>query len=97
VNTTSEKEHVHVLVERLAPNQVTAIRGLLEAMLDPVGRAIATAPPDDEPATDEDRLRLRQGRVWFEQHDSRGVPMKDVLAEFNLKPDDFPDASDRSR
>lgn len=35
------KEHAHELIERLVPSQVSAVVGLLEAMLDPVSRAIA--------------------------------------------------------
>jgi hypothetical protein len=31
-----EKQQVHELIDRLAPTQVSAIRGLLEAMIDPV-------------------------------------------------------------
>ena len=42
---THEKEQLHELVERLAPSQVHAVRGLLRVMLDPVSRAIANAQP----------------------------------------------------
>ena len=43
---THEKQQIHELVDRLAPGQVHAVRGLLQAMLDPVSRAIACAPVD---------------------------------------------------
>jgi hypothetical protein len=96
-NTTSEKQQVHDLVERLAPNQVTAVRGLLEAMLDPVGRAIANAPADDEPITEEDRRRLREGRSSLARHGGKGVPMEEVVADFGLTLDDFSEAVKRSK
>ena len=48
---THEKQRLHELVDRLAPGQVHAVRGLLQAMLDPVSRAIANAPVDDGCAT----------------------------------------------
>ncbi len=50
-------------VSWLAPNQVVAVRGLLEVMLDPVARAIANAPADDEAVTEEDRRRVREGQA----------------------------------
>jgi hypothetical protein len=50
-HVTDEKQQVHELIDRLAPTQVAAVRGLLEAMLDPIARAIADAPIDDEPVT----------------------------------------------
>jgi hypothetical protein len=87
-DTAHEKQQVHELIDRLAPSQVTAVRGLLEAMLDPVARAIANAPPDDEPVTEEDRRRVREGQVWFAKRGGKGIPMEEVLAEFGLKPED---------
>jgi hypothetical protein len=51
----NEKRQAHELIERLARGQVAAVVGLLEAVLDPVSRAIANAPVDDEPETDEER------------------------------------------
>jgi len=40
----TEKQQAHELIERLAPSHVSAVVGLLHAMLDPVARAIADAP-----------------------------------------------------
>ncbi len=40
----TEKQQAHELIERLAPSQVSAVVSLLQAMLDPVARAIADAP-----------------------------------------------------
>jgi hypothetical protein len=84
------RQHVHELIDRLPPTQLTAVAGLLEAMLDPVSHAIANAPADDEPVTGEDRRRLREGQAWFAQRDGKGIPMEDVLADFGLKPEDLP-------
>jgi len=56
-------------------------------LLDPVARAAAMAPPDDEPVTDEDRRRFQEGEAWFRQRGGHGIPMEDVLAECGLKPD----------
>jgi hypothetical protein len=87
-DTAHEKQRVHELIDRLAPSQVTAVRGLLEAMLDPVARAIANALADDEAVTEEDRRRFRDGQAWFAKRDGTGIPMEEVLAEFGLKPED---------
>ena len=87
-DSAHEKQQVHELIDRLAPRQVTAVRGLLEAMLDPVARAIANEPADDEAVTEEDRRRIRDGQAWFAKRDGKGIPMEEVLAEFGLKPED---------
>ena len=43
-------------------------------MLDPVTRVVATAPPDEEPVTEQDRLRFHSGQDWFRQRSSQGIP-----------------------
>jgi hypothetical protein len=87
----SEKDHAHQLIERLPDSQVaTAVRFLEFMLLDPVARAVATAPLDDEPVTQQDRRRFHDGQTWFAERGGAGVPMEDVLAGFGLKPEDFP-------
>ena len=83
-DTTQEKQQVHELIDRLAPSQVTADRGLLEVMLDP-----AAHMADDEPVTEEDHRRLHDGQAWFAKRGGKGIPMEEVLAEFGLKTEDI--------
>jgi hypothetical protein len=91
MNGATEKHHAHELIERLPDSQiVTAVRFLEFMLLDPIARAVAAAPPDDEPVTEQDRRRLYTGQSWFAQRGGKGIPMEEVLAEFGLKPADFP-------
>ena len=90
-----DKQHAHQLLDQLDPGQLAAVGHLLEVMVDPVARALAAAPPDDEPVTEQDRRRFHDGQVRFAQR--RGIPMDDVLAEFGAKPEDFPLAPDHTR
>jgi hypothetical protein len=76
------KEHAHELIERLAPRQVSAVVGLLEAMLDPVSLAIANAPIDDEPLTAEEEKALAEAREWSKHN--QGIPHEQVLAELGI-------------
>jgi hypothetical protein len=83
------KEHAHELIERLAPRQVTAVVGLLEAMLDPISRSIANAAPDDEPETKQERQAVAESKAWFDQHGGQGIAHEEVLADFGLTSNDF--------
>jgi len=76
------KEHAYELIDRLPPTQLSAVVGLLEAMLDPVSRAIANAPIDDEPITPEEAKVLDQAREWFNHN--QGIPHEQVLAELGI-------------
>jgi hypothetical protein len=87
-----EKQQVHELIDRLAPSQVAAVRSLLEAIL---GQA-ASAPGDDEPVIEEDRTRFREGQAWLARG-GKGISMEQVLAEFGLKPEDFPIPSENAK
>jgi hypothetical protein len=66
-------------------------------LLDPLARAVATAPLDNEPATEQDRRRFHEGQDWFRQRGGKGTSMEDVLAEFDLKSEDFPNPRDDVR
>ena len=83
-----DRQHAHQLLDQLDPDQFAAVGHLLEVMVDPVARALAAAPPDDEPVTERDRRRFHDGQSRFAQRG--GIPMEDVLAEFGVKPEDFP-------
>ena len=86
----TEKDHAHEPIERLPDSQLaTAVRFLELMLLDPVARAVAAAPPDDEPVTEQDRRRFHGGQAWFAQRGGRGIPMDEVLAEFGLDPEEF--------
>jgi hypothetical protein len=78
----SDKEHAHELIDQLPPPQLSAVVGLLEAMLDPVARAIANAPFDDEPVTAEEEKALAESREWL-QH-NKPIPHEQVLTELGI-------------
>jgi hypothetical protein len=84
-----EKQQAHELIERLAPSQVSTVVGLLHAVLDPVARAIANAPKDDEPVTEEESQAVARSEAWFEDRGGKGIPMEEVLADFGLTMEDL--------
>jgi hypothetical protein len=85
----ADKQHAHELIERLAPSQVSAVVGMLEALLDPVARAIANAPVDDEPESEEERRAVAESKAWFSKRGGQGIPHEEVLADFGLTSEDF--------
>lgn len=82
----SEKEQAHELINRLAPSQVSAIVGVLQAMLDPVAKAIASAPVDDEAETAEEREAVARSQASFRQH--TGHTNEQLMADLGIDPKD---------
>ncbi len=95
-DTTSGKRQAHDLIERLAPRQVSAVVDLLEAMLDPVARAVANAPVDDEPESEAERATVAQSKAWFEKRNGEGIPQDQLLSELGAKPADLRNQKDRT-
>jgi hypothetical protein len=89
----NEKKQAHELIERLPPTQLSAVVGLLEAMLDPVSRAIADAPIDEEPITPEEEKALDQAREWLKHN--QGIPHEQVLAELGITQEEIERFKDR--
>jgi len=71
----------HELLGRLGPAELAAVVQLLEVMIDNDAA---------EPVTEEDRRRYCEGQAWFAQRGGKGIPIEDVLAEFGMRPEDFP-------
>jgi hypothetical protein len=98
---TAEREQAHAYLDKLTPAQLSAIRSLLESMLDPVARVLSRAPIDDEPFTEEDRQALAEADEWRKHN--QPIPLETVLADFGLTLSDWeemakgtaPDATER--
>src|ERR1700722_18922363 len=85
--SSDEKQHAHELIDRMAPGQVSAVVNLLEIILDPLARKLASAPYDDEPVSQEEAREVEASKAALAR--GEGTPHEKVLAEFGLSADDF--------
>lgn len=81
------KQQAHELIDSMAPDQVSAVVGLLKIMLDPLARTLATAPLDDEPVSAEEAREIAAARASLAR--GEGIAHEEVLAEFGLTSEDF--------
>lgn len=83
-----DKQHAHALVERLDASQIpTAVRFLEFMLLDPVSRALATAPFDDEPLSEEGRRAVDEADQWLKHN--MPIPHEEVLGDLGLTVEDW--------
>lgn len=87
LDLAQERQQAHAYLDRLPAAQLTAVRHLLESMVDLFSAALANAPVDDEELTEEDAESIRRSRAWFQQNE--GTPFEDVVAELGFSMDDI--------
>jgi len=77
-----EKQHAHELIDQLPSHQLSAVVGLLEAIIDPVARSLDLAPPDDEPYTERQRARDAEAEASIIR--GEGIEHDEILREFGM-------------
>ena len=80
------KDRLHRLVEELPESEISAAERYLEYLRlterDPVLHAILTAPEDDEPETDEERVAVAEAREDIKS--GRVIGLDEVKRELGL-------------
>ena len=74
----SDRQELHALVEHIPPADLPAARKILRALADPVWLSILTAPFDDEPETEQERVEVEAAR----NEPGSGTSHEEVLREF---------------
>ena len=67
------RQHVHELIDKLPPTQLSAVAGLLEAMIH----------DDDDELTEEDRRAIAASREYFRKG-GQGIPFEQVVADLGF-------------
>ena len=78
----ADKEHARQLLNQLAPEQVAAVVHVMEVMLDPLSRKLATAPIEDEEISGAEEQAVARSKEWFRHNE--GIPFEQVAAELGL-------------
>jgi hypothetical protein len=77
------KEHAHELIEQLAPGQLSAVVGLLEVMIDPLGSSVANASVEDEDILPQTAAELDAAHASIARNE--GISHEDILRQFGAK------------
>jgi len=86
---TNPKQQAHELIDRLSTGQASAVVTLITSMLDPVDRAIANAPFEDEEISEEENRAVASSKTWLAEHPGEGIRHEELLAEFGINPEDL--------
>ena len=72
------KEHAHALLDMLPEEKLTAVVGLLEVMVEPLSRSLASAPMEEEEITPDTAAALERARASLAR--GEGIPTKTCSA-----------------
>ena len=81
----SEREHAHELIDRLPDQQLSALVGLLETIIDPVAAALRKAPIDDEPETEDEKRAVAEAREGLSKRGGKGIPHEEAMRRLGLE------------
>jgi hypothetical protein len=87
LDLSRERERAHAYLDQLPAAQLSAVRRLLESMVDPLSRALANAPPEDEEIATEETESINRSRHWFQHNE--GTSFEDVAVELGFTMDDI--------
>ena len=76
------KERAIELIDQLQPTQLTAVVGLLEAMLQPLSEFLANVPVEEEELSPATIAAMKRARESLNR--GEGVPHEEILREFGL-------------
>src|SRR5204863_9014150 len=80
---TGDKQRAHAPVDRVPADPMTAAVRFLEFLpLDPVDRALATAPVEDEEISEEEKQAVASSKEWFQHNDS--IPFRQAASNLGL-------------
>jgi hypothetical protein len=77
-----ERQEAHALLDMLPDEKLAAVRSLLEVMVEPLSRSLASAPVGDEEITDETAAAIERSRASLAR--GEGIPHEEVRREFEL-------------
>jgi len=81
-NLNSERQQAHFLLDALPDEKVSAVRGLLEVMVEPLSHTLAKAPVEEEELTPETAAALDRARASLAR--GEGISHDKLLREFGL-------------
>jgi hypothetical protein len=79
------RQHAHQLIDCLPENQLSALVGLLETIVDPVAAALRNAPNDDEPESEEEKRAVAEAHDWLARNGGKGIPHGEAMRKFGLE------------
>ena len=81
-NLDQQRRQAHAMLDMLSADKLNVVRNLLEVMVEPLERALALAPAEDEELTPETIAALETARASLDR--GEGVSHDEIRRELGL-------------
>ena len=81
-NSDQQRREARALIDALPAEKLSAVKSLLEGMVEPLARSLALAQVEDEELTPEAAAALDRARASLAR--GEGIPHDEILREFDL-------------
>ncbi len=78
------RQHAHQLIDRLPEIHLSGLVQFLETIIDPVAAALQSAPFDDEPETESEKLAVDEAHDWLKNNGGKGIPHAEAMRRLGL-------------
>ena len=82
LDLTQQRQQAHSLLDVLPEEKLSAVRGLLDVLVEPLSRSLALAPVEEEELTPETSAALDRARASLAR--GEGISHEEVMGEFGL-------------
>ncbi|MFN0169443.1 MAG: hypothetical protein ACKV22_23720 [Bryobacteraceae bacterium] len=82
-----ERQQAHAYLDRLSPEQLSAVSTLLATMLKPASSSPVQPPLAEEEVIEDEERGVAESREWLKHH--KPIPHEEVLAELGISIREF--------
>ena len=81
-SSDNQRKQAHALLDMLPSDKLAAVTGLLEVMVEPLARSLASAPIEEAEVTPDTAAALERAHASLDR--GEGIPHEEILREFGL-------------
>ncbi len=74
----------HQWIDRLPEIQLSGLVQFLGTIVDPVTAALQSAPFDDEPEDEEEKVAVAEAHDWLKRNGGKGMPHAEAMRRLGL-------------
>ena len=81
---TDTRRLAHQLIDQLPEVQLSGLVQFLGTIVDPVTASLQSAPLEDEPEDEEEKIAVAEAHDWLKRNGGKGIPHAEAMRRLGL-------------